>query len=73
MSDNAHHGWQTFASVNGVSITAVMEALGLSFLEREGQVSSLGPAKDILAHARTIDGQRRFHTRPDHDAPGRWS
>ena len=60
LSDNAHRGWHLFATVNGVSVTAVMEALGLSFLEREGQASDVGPARDIVAHARTIDAQRRF-------------
>ncbi len=71
LSEEAQRGWQLFAAVNGVSMTAVMEALGLSFLEREGQAHGFGPAKDVVAHARTIDAQRRF-ARPPDGAPGRW-
>jgi hypothetical protein len=59
LSDNAYEAWQLFATANGVSLTALLEALGL---ELEAELANVEP-EDLrqawVKMGRRIDAQRR--------------
>lgn len=64
VSDEARDGWRLFAQVHGVSVTGLLEALGLrlAFLDRpEKGLPVLW--REVLAEARAIDAERRSRER----------
>lgn len=60
LSENAHQAWQSFAEENGVSVTGLLEALGVQLA---GEIETAGDAADIrqdwVKQGRKIDAQRR--------------
>ena len=56
VSDQAHAQWHDFAAAQGVSVSAILEALA-SELGTAGSV--IGTLDDVVARARRIDVQRR--------------
>lgn len=61
LSEAAHEAWQAFAEENGVSVTGLLESLGLE-LEQEIEAAA-GDAADIrrdwVKAGRKIDAARR--------------
>lgn len=60
VSDEALDGWRLFARANGVSVTAMLEALGCRLAELDAPEVDL-PAlwRETIAEARAIDAERR--------------
>ena len=60
LSEGAHQAWQTFAEENGVSVTGLLEALGVQLAD---EIKEVGDAADIrqdwVRQGRKIDAQRR--------------
>lgn len=60
LSEQAHTAWQTFAEENGVSVTGLLEALGVTLSD---EIDAAGDAADIrqdwVKQGRKIDAQRR--------------
>lgn len=65
VSDAAHDQWHSFASEQGVSVSAVLEALaGELDADRVEAKDPLGDRLDaVVRAARRIDAQRRRRTR----------
>lgn len=59
LSAEAHDAWQTFAEVNGVSVTGVLERLGLDLAEEMKTEDPDAIRKDLVRGARRIDADRR--------------
>jgi len=69
----SHEAWHEFAAENGVSVSALIEALALDWAERAGTIATDGSGTDASANdglalddvealarqARRIDAQRR--------------
>lgn len=60
LSEQAHEAWQGYAEENGVSVTGLLEALGLDL---SAEVDAAGDATDVrqswVKQGRRIDAQRR--------------
>lgn len=60
LSEKAHQAWQSFAEENGVSVTGLLEALGVQLAD---EIEAAGDAADIrqdwVKRGRKIDAQRR--------------
>lgn len=60
LSEEAHGAFQTFAEENGVSVTGLLEALGLELMaELSMSSSSTDVRQDWVKRARKIDAERR--------------
>ena len=61
VSDDAHDQWHGFAAEQGVSVSAILEALAPELdLESETDQAELGARLDgVIKSARKIDAQRR--------------
>jgi hypothetical protein len=60
LSEQAHEAWQTFAEENGVSVTGLIEVLGLTLsdeIDAAGDAASI--RQDWAKQGRKIDAQRR--------------
>jgi hypothetical protein len=57
LSDEARSGWERVCEHEGVSLTALMEAIGCVF--HETGVTQLPAAGMVLERARRIDAERR--------------
>lgn len=55
VSDEARDGWQQFAAAHGVSVTALIEAIGIRLADMEPP----GDWSAIIEEARAIDAERR--------------
>ena len=58
VSERAHDRWHDFAAEQGVSVSAILEALAAEFGTDESPVFD-----DVVVTARRIDAQRRRRTR----------
>lgn len=58
MSEEAFDGWTGFAAANGVTLGALVEALGLQLVGRNAAPES-ETGRQIIAKARDIDRERR--------------
>lgn len=61
LSEIAHRAWQAFAEENGVSVTGLLEALGVDLAEK---IKAAGDdatdiEQDWVKRGRKIDAQRR--------------
>jgi hypothetical protein len=56
LSDEAHRTWHEVASDNGVSVSALLEAMAAGLSEAK---DTAGAAVDIVARARRVDAERR--------------
>ncbi len=56
LSDEAHDAWRAFAHAHGVSVTALLEAVGLALRE---QVPPSDALEAVVESARLIDSERR--------------
>jgi len=65
VSDDAHDQWHGFAAEQGVSVSAILEALAPELdLESETDQAELGARLDgVIKSARKIDAQRRRRRR----------
>lgn len=61
VSDVAYDAWQDFASANGVSVTALIETVGLQLAEEPEEAQDPG-RKGWIKAARKVDGERRRRT-----------
>jgi hypothetical protein len=63
LSEQAHQAWQTFAEENGVSVTGLLEALGVTLsdeIDDAGDAAELGEDRKLwVKQGRKIDAQRR--------------
>ena len=60
LSEAAHQAWQTFAEDNGVSVTGLLEALGLQLVDEIAAVDDATEIRqDWVKQGRKIDAQRR--------------
>jgi hypothetical protein len=64
LSEQAHQAWQTFAEENGVSVTGLIEVLGLTLSDEiDKAVAAGGDAADVrkdwVKQGRKVDAQRR--------------
>ena len=60
LDDVAHEAWQMFATENGVSVTALLEALGLQLaqeMEKTGDACEV--RQGLVKQARRVDADRR--------------
>lgn len=65
VSDDAHDQWHGFAAEQGVSVSAILEALAPE-LDLEGDTSAENMSQrlaDVVKAARKIDAQRRRRRR----------
>lgn len=64
VSDDSRDGWQEFARVHGVSVTALLESLGHRLSDMDAPEAKL-PAlwRETIAEARAIDAERRSRER----------
>ena len=60
LSPEGHEAWHDFSEENGVSVTGLLEAMGL---ELKQEIEAAGDASDIrtdwVKRARKVDGARR--------------
>lgn len=61
LSDESFDAWRTFCGAHGVSVTAMIEAMGLALKELPERPS--GVVADVIKNARRIDVERRRGTR----------
>ena len=60
----SHEAWHEFAAENGVSVSALIEALALDWGERrDGEHYDLPEVDELAKGARRIDAQRRRRAR----------
>ena len=60
LSPTAHDGWRLFARSRGVSVTALMEAIGRRLGDLDQPEAKLPPLlREAVAEAREIDDDRR--------------
>jgi len=59
LSPGAHTSWQTFSEDNGVSVTGLLEALGLELEQELEDVEADDLRQDWVKRARRIDAERR--------------
>lgn len=57
VSDEAHDQWHDFAAENGISVSAILEALAPELEHLPG------PAEHVIKMARKIDAERRRRRR----------
>ncbi len=62
VSDGAHDQWHGFAAEQGVSVSAILEALAPSLEEQDSAGLSLD-VKLVITEARRIDAKRRRRRR----------
>ena len=64
LSSEAHSAWQTFAEDNGVSVTGLLEALGLQLVdELAADDDATEVRQDWVRDGRRIDAHRRRRSR----------
>jgi hypothetical protein len=59
LSNEAHQAWATFSEENGVSVTGLLEALGLELEEELETIDADELRRDWVRRARRIDASRR--------------
>lgn len=59
LSEEAHAAWGVFSEENGVSVTGLLEALGLELAEEIEQADPDTIRRDWIRRGRRIDAQRR--------------
>ena len=59
LSPGAHESWQAFSEDNGVSVTGLLEALGLELQAELTAIDADGLRQDWVKRARRIDAERR--------------
>jgi len=59
LSPGAHESWQTFSEDNGVSVTGLLEALGLELAQELLDIDTEDLRQDWVKRARRIDAERR--------------
>lgn len=65
VSPEAREGWRLFARSRGVSVTALLEALGPVLAELDDPIDELPAwARDAVRQAREIDADRRRRRDP---------
>jgi hypothetical protein len=55
LSDEAHNTWHEVASENGVSVSALLEAMAVGLSEEQ----TSGPLVTVVSRARRVDAERR--------------
>jgi hypothetical protein len=64
LSEEAHNAWLTFAEENGVSVTGLLESLGLELgLELQASADPTDVRQGWVRQGRKIDAQRRRRSR----------
>jgi hypothetical protein len=64
LTPEAHEAWHDFAAENGVSVSALIEAMAMDWQDRRDDEGFELPEMDELARsARRIDAQRRRRAR----------
>ncbi|MCB1251262.1 MAG: hypothetical protein KDB33_15115 [Acidimicrobiales bacterium] len=64
LSDDAHEAWHEFAAENGVSVSGLLEAMGVRFAERLRDGEAADAELDALTRAaRKVDAARRRRSR----------
>ncbi|MBT8240830.1 MAG: hypothetical protein KJN63_06340 [Acidimicrobiia bacterium] len=64
VTDVAHEQWHGFAAEQGVSVSAILEALAPALKTEEASIADSGvELESIIAQARRIDAARRRRTR----------
>jgi hypothetical protein len=59
LSDEAHAAWGVFSEENGVSVTGLLEALGLELAEELKNADADTIRRDWIRQGRKIDAYRR--------------
>ena len=59
LSDKAHAAWGVFSEENGVSVTGLLEALGLELADELEQADADTIRRDWIRRGRKIDAFRR--------------
>jgi hypothetical protein len=59
LSEDAHGAWMTFAEENGVSVTGLLESLGLEMLDEIEQAGDADIRQGWVRRGRKVDAQRR--------------
>jgi len=59
LSYEAHRAWQEFSEVNGISVTGLLESLGLLLREELAKKDPTDIRQDWVKAGRKIDAQRR--------------
>jgi hypothetical protein len=65
VSDDAHDCWHSFAAEQGVSVSAVLEALAGELQAISSTATMAERLDEVVRAARKIDAQRRRRTRAD--------
>ena len=64
LSPEAHDQWHDFAAENGVSVSGLLEAIGLAWKDQVNGNGDLPPEiEDLAKRARRIDASRRRRQR----------
>lgn len=59
LSEDAHQAWMEFAEENGVSVTGLLESLGLELLEELEAAGDADIRQLWVKRGRKVDAQRR--------------
>lgn len=59
LSPESHAAWQAFSEENGVSVTGLLEALGLNLAREIAETGDADIRQDWVKAGRKIDGIRR--------------
>lgn len=59
LSEEAHGAWLAFAEENGVSVTGLLESLGLELSEEIDQAGDADIRQGWVRRGRKVDAQRR--------------
>jgi len=60
----SHEAWHSFAADNGVSVSAIIEAMAVDWRERrDGDAYELPELDQLARDARRVDAQRRRRAR----------
>lgn len=59
LSEEAHGAWLAFAEENGVSVTGLLESLGLELAEEIDQAGDADIRQGWVRRGRKVDAQRR--------------
>jgi hypothetical protein len=64
LTPEAHEAWHEFAAENGVSVSALIEAMAMDWQDRRnGEGFDLPEVDELARSARRIDAQRRRRAR----------
>jgi hypothetical protein len=63
LSEDAHHGMREFAESHGISLSALVESIGMLMAKPSGAKAMDDVLSTVVKQARQVDASRRVRTR----------